>query len=81
MSIILNSLHEQWVKTKVDIGLHASAREVMDQALRLLDERGLNTHDLRQKIQQGIASGEAAPLNFEEIKARGHKRLAEQNRL
>jgi len=79
MNIILNAQHEQWVKTKVDSGLYASANELMGEALSLLEARDklqeLKTQDLRRKIQQGITSGEASPLNFEEIKARGRKRL------
>lgn len=35
--------------------------------------------ELRRDIQKGIESGSATPLNLEEIKARGHRRLAALN--
>lgn len=38
----------------------------------------LRLEELRQEIQQGIDSGTATPLNIEEIKAQGRKRLAGQ---
>lgn len=38
----------------------------------------LRLEALRQEIQQGIDSGPATPLDIEEIKERGRKRLAEQ---
>lgn len=38
----------------------------------------LRLEELRREIQKGINSGDATPLNIEDIKARGRKRLAEQ---
>ena len=54
----------------------------MREALRLLEERDqlrdLRLEELRSEIQKGINSGEATPLNIEEIKANGRKRLSAQ---
>ena len=54
----------------------------MREALRLLEERDqlrdLQLEELRSEIQKGINSGEATPLNIEEIKENGRKRLAAQ---
>ena len=54
----------------------------MREALRLLEERDqlrdLRLEELRGEIQKGINSGKATPLNIEDIKASGRKRLAAQ---
>jgi len=82
MNISLNPHFEELVKGKVQSGLYNSVSEVMREALRLLEERDqlrdLRLQELRSEIQKGINSGEATPLNIEEIKANGRKRLAAQ---
>ncbi len=82
MNISLTPHLEEIVKGKVDSGLYNSASEVMRDALRLLEERDqlrkLRLEELRREIQKGIDSGEATPLDMEEVKARGRKRLATQ---
>ena len=82
MNISLNPHFEELVKGKVQSGLYNSVSEVMREALRLLEERDqlrdLRLEELRSEIQKGINSGEATPLNIEEIKANGRKRLAAQ---
>lgn len=82
MNISLTPHLEEIVKGKVESGLYNSASEVMREALRLLEERDqlrtLRLEELRREIQKGIDSGEATPLDIEDIKARGHKRLAAQ---
>jgi antitoxin ParD1/3/4 len=82
MNISLNPHFEELVKGKVQSGLYNSVSEVMREALRLLEERDqlrdLRLEELRSEIQKGINSGEATPLNIEEIKASGRKQLAAQ---
>ena len=82
MNISLNPHFEELVKGKVQSGLYNSVSEVMREALRLLEERDqlrdLRLEELRSEIQKGINSGEATPLNIEEVKANGRKRLAAQ---
>ncbi len=82
MNISLTPHLEEIVKGKVDSGLYNSASEVIRDALRLLEERDqlreLRLDELRREIQKGIDSGEATPLDIEEIKERGRKRLAAQ---
>ena len=77
MNISLNPHFEELVKSKVQSGLYNSVSEVMREALRLLEERDqlrdLRLEELRSEIQKGINSGEATPLNIEEIKANGRK--------
>jgi len=82
MNISLNPHFEELVKSKVESGLYNSASEVMREALRLLEERDqlreLRLEELRREIQKGIDSGEATPLDMEEIKKRGRARLSAQ---
>ena len=82
MNISLNPHFEELVKGKVESGLYNSASEVMREALRLLEERDqlrdLRLEELRREIQKGINSGVATPLNIEDIKSVGRKRLASQ---
>ena len=80
MNISLTPHLEELVKGKVESGLYNSASEVMREALRLLEERDrlreLRFEELKREIQKGIDSGAATPLDMEEIKTRGRKRLA-----
>ena len=82
MNISLNPHFEELVKGKVESGHYNSVSEVMREALRLLEERDqfreLRLEELRREIQKGIDSGEATPLDMEEIKRRGRARLSEQ---
>jgi antitoxin ParD1/3/4 len=82
MNISLNTHLEELVKGKVESGLYNSVSEVIREALRLLEERDhlrdFRLEELRHEIQKGINSGEASPLNIEDIKLRGRKRLASQ---
>lgn len=84
MNISLTPHLEEVVKGKVESGLYISASEVMREALRLLEERDrlreLRLEELRREIQKGIESGEATPLDIEDIKMRGRQRLAAQQR-
>ena len=79
MNISLTPHLENLVKSKVESGLYNSASEVMRDALRLLEERDslrqIRVEELRREIQTGIDSGEATPLDIEEIKANGRQRL------
>lgn len=83
MNISLNPHFEELIKNKVESGLYNSVSEVIREALRLLEERDqlreLRLEELRREIQKGIDSGEPTPLDIDVIKARGYKRLAEQN--
>jgi len=80
MNILLTPQLETLVKNKVASGRYGSADEVMREALQLLEERdrvqAIRLEELRAEIQKGFDSGEPTPLNIEEIKARGRKRLA-----
>lgn len=79
MHVSLTPQLEEIVKRKVDSGLYNSSSEVVREAIRLLDERDryqeMKMEALRHEIQLGLDSGEAHPVDFEDIKKRGRERL------
>ncbi len=74
---LLESVHEA-----VDSGQYGSASEVVREALREWKQRQslrqLEIERLRRLWQEGIDSGPARPLDFEDIKRRGRERLARE---
>jgi antitoxin ParD1/3/4 len=78
MDISLTSQLEKVVKEKVASGLYNSASEVVGEALRLLDDhdrlRQIKLERLRNDIQEGLDSGESAPLDIDAIKVEARKR-------
>ena len=84
MNISLTPQLEELVKKKVESGRYGSASEVLREALRLLEERdrlyAIRLEALREEIQKGLDSDPATPLDIEEIKLRGRKRLDEQKK-
>ena len=79
-SIALSPELLEMVKGAVATGEYASASEVIREALREWRLRQplrlAEIERLRQAWQDGIASGPARPVDFEEIKRRGRERLA-----
>lgn len=71
MNISLTPELEKLVQDKVKSGRYHSASEVVREGLRLLEEQDLlrqvKLQKLREEIQKGIDSGEATPLDMEEI--------------
>lgn len=83
MNVSLTPELETLINQKVESGLYTSASEVVREALRLLKEqdilRQIRLEELRKEIAIGIEAaerGEVGPLDIEEIKAEGRKRLA-----
>lgn len=62
---------EEFVNNKVRAGDYKSVSEVVRDSLRLLKEKDLlqqvKLAALREAVQKGIDSGEATPLNMNEI--------------
>ncbi len=70
------------IKAKVECGRYTSTSEVVREALRLLersDERESGARSrLRQAWDAGIASGDAGPLDFADLRAEASQMLAER---
>ena len=82
MNVSLTPELERLINQKVQSGMYSSAREVVQEALHLLnmwDElRQQKLEQLRKDIAIGIAQadrGEVRPLNLEEMRRRLGKRL------
>ena len=79
-SYTLGEHFEGFVKEMVESGRYASASEVMRDSLRLMEERErlrqVKLASLRQMIQEGLDSGPAAPLDMDEIRAKGRQHRA-----
>ncbi|MBN9071232.1 MAG: type II toxin-antitoxin system ParD family antitoxin [Rhizobiales bacterium] len=80
ISIALTREQVAMIREAVDSGAYASTSEVIREALRgwKLREplRTAEVERLRKAWEEGLASGPAKPLDFEEIKQRGRERLA-----
>lgn len=82
MNINLTPELEKLVHQKVATGLYNSASEVIREALRLMNERDImrtvKLEALRKEISMGLTqadNGELAPLDIEQVKREGRKRL------
>lgn len=77
-SYTLGEHYEKFVRELVESGRYNSASEVLRDGLRLLEDaevlRSVRTEELRKLIQEGLDSGDAGPLDMEEIIAEA-KRL------
>jgi antitoxin ParD1/3/4 len=78
MNVSLNAHFDEFIKSKVESGQYNSASEVIREALRLLEEREIRLEALRKEIQKGLDSGPSAPLDFDAIKEKARKILAEE---
>ena len=68
------------IRTAIATGEYASTSEVVRDALRAWkrqrEDRALAIEELRRLWRQGVESGDAGPLDAEDIKRRGRARLA-----
>ncbi|EFH13746.1 type II toxin-antitoxin system ParD family antitoxin [Teichococcus cervicalis] len=74
---------EAFVQRLLASGRYSSASEVMRDGLRLLEERQRqqdSLEHLQRAWQEGIASGEAGPLDIEAVKQEARARMAMRGR-
>jgi antitoxin ParD1/3/4 len=82
MSVTLSPELEEAIRRKVAEGLYGSTDEVIQEALRLLEDRdhlrALKLDALRAEIAVGIEQadrGQVAPLDMDTIRARAAERI------
>ena len=84
MHVSLTPELETLVKNHVKTGRYHSSSEVIREALRVWEEqeqlRELRRNQLQKDIQAGLKSGEATPLDFQDIKTRGRTRLKQASK-
>lgn len=69
------------IKAKVESGRYASADDVVREALRLLEcADRLETDQMRDAWREGVASGDAGTLDFEELRKTARAELAERRK-
>lgn len=76
--------YESFARELVASGRYASVSEVLRDGLRLMEEkealRAWKLAELKKAIQEGLDSGDAGPMDAEEIKSEGRRILAERSR-
>ena len=73
-SITLGEHFEGFISQQVSKGRYASASEIVREGLRLVEEREQKFEALRQALIEGEESGNAGPLDMEEIKRKGREK-------
>jgi antitoxin ParD1/3/4 len=80
LSIALTPEFAAEIRQVIAAGEYASTSEVIRDALRAWRQvrqgRAVAIEELRRLWQEGVDSGESAPLDAEDVKRRGRKRLA-----
>ena len=83
MTIHLSENHEQLVRSLVEGGQYASEADVIDEALRLLEHRNLQSHTESQRVEsrliEGLESGPSNPMtssDWDEIEREGRSLIA-----
>lgn len=83
MTVAIPESHEQFVRSLVQTGRYASEAEVIDEALRLLEQKDRKSATERQRIEalliEGLDSGPATPLtpsDWDDIKREGQRIIA-----
>lgn len=81
VSIALTSQQADVLREAVDSGEYATASEVVREAMRAWQDkweaRRADTNKLRQLWDEGKASGEALPLDFNELRKEARQKLSE----
>ena len=76
MRVVLPEQLAKLVKQKLDDGLYDTGEAVIEEALKLLDQRDKKLAALRDDVQEGLASGAGRPFDekvVEDIKRRGRQ--------
>ncbi len=74
MNISLPDLMKRWVETRTTSGRFSNASDYVRHLIRRDQEREQASKMLQQAIDEGIASGEPKPFDFDEFHARMRER-------
>ena len=84
ISISLTPKLVSMIKARVESGRYTSTSEVVREALRLLEAKDEQRADERARLRlawtEGIESDEAGVLDFADLRAEAHHRLAGQTK-
>lgn len=84
ISISLTPELVSMIKARVESGRYTSTSEVVREALRLLEAKDERRADERARLRlawaEGIESDEAGLLDFADLRAEAHRRLAGQTK-
>ena len=72
--ISLGAHFDGFIRSQVDAGRYGNTSEVVRAGLRLLEEHEHKVAALRQALLEGEASGDAGPLDFDEIRREARER-------
>lgn len=72
-SITLGNHFEAFIAAQIAAGRYGNASEVVRSGLRLLEEHENKVKALRRALEDGEASGDAGPLDFDVIRREGRK--------
>jgi antitoxin ParD1/3/4 len=75
-SISLGDHFESFITRQIESGRYESVSEVIRASLRLLEEREKSIGILRHALVEGEKSGDAGPLNMQEIKRKARAKSA-----
>ena len=73
-SISLGDHFERFIGDQIKSGRYGNASEVIRSGLRLLEEHESKVEALRRALLEGEASGDAGPLDFDEIRRDARRR-------
>lgn len=84
ISISLTPELLDFIKAKVESGRYTSTSEVVREALRLLERADRHEAEriegLRHAWKEGVASGDAGILDFDELRVAAKRKLASQRK-
>lgn len=75
-SVSLGDHFNDFIEEQVESGRYGSASDVVRAGLRLLEEREAALVELRRAIDEGLASGEPEPFDFDDFLARKNASLS-----
>ena len=73
-SVTLGDHFENFIASQLESGRYKNASEVVRAGMRLLEEHEAKVEALRQALIEGERSGDAGPLDFDEVRREARRR-------